>query len=286
MWKNNPASIALQENQVIASNKGGQDPAEHDPAEDDPAYLWSLGTGSSQSIRDRWHDRDCGGIWSLPLRLWDFLDAHFHGKRSWREFVLDHPVLEAQGKLLRFDVEFNKPEPGMDDVDCMAEMQDAARQRFEHSVEIANLINAIVVDMFYFELRSSPRHERGEVVVEGRMLCRWKAVQEGFAEWLAYVAQARVRVFLDGQSHGSFELDRHGNLFRDINVRLNSLQQRVVIQIQVGARRPRHLGGSPFSVWHLARIQGLDTVFGTARRANLKRSASVGSHPSKRQRRT
>jgi hypothetical protein len=271
----NPVGIALRENRALKRRAG-----DHEAGEHDPAYVVSLGTGSSKHIP---HHAD--GFWGMLLRMWGFFNSRFEGERSWRDFVLDHPRLQARGKLFRFDVAFDGKAPSLDNIDRIPEMKDLAFDQYASSATIDELELTVGVDMFYFELRCPTRDDMDEIVVAGRVLCRWKkSPKRSFQAWLRYVQDSKVRVIVEGQSRGYLEFDQHGNLVRDVDLRIKSPQNRVSVQIQSGSEKPQHIGGSPFCVASLAEMQGLDTALGVPERAKRKRVAECSTPPNKRAR--
>jgi hypothetical protein len=253
-WEIQPGRIGLCENRAIRYRDG-----DHAPDELAPAYVVSLGTGSSKLIGDRPHHAD--GFWGMVVRMWDFFNSRFHGQRSWRDLVLDNPVLHSQGKLFRFDVEFDGKGPSLDNIDRMPEMKALAFGQYASSPALHDLELAVGVDMFYFELRCPTRDDMDEVIVAGRVMCRWKSPKRHFQAWLRYVRTSKIRVIVEGQSKGHLDVDQHGNLVRNVDLRIKSLQSRLSIQIQIGSEKRRHIGGSPFCVATLAEVQGLDTPF-------------------------
>lgn len=254
---NNPASIALQEVAALF------------PATPEPSLVVSLGTGSARARRPDtsksrpfWKD-------SFLLRVFRAFWQYGNSKRAWQQ-LLSHQKVGKTGEFFRFDVEFEGPEPSLDDVNVMKEIGDIARETILDSSALDRLVFRIRAELFIFEL--DPRRPfqliNGVYECTGRIHCRLRAKTPEFHALMEQLDQTSA-TFLVGDSvvQGSFQ-DRSaklqdGNFFKEVRLRTPSRVEPFTISLRE-SDNTCPISGAPFTLQSLIDAQNLESRFGTA----------------------
>lgn len=276
MWQNDPGNLALEEVAAIY------------PSVNEPSLVVSLGTGSTRAD-DEPRMSPTRGIFKdgfIPRLFRAFklsmgrIDGHkFRSRR--RE--------GRKEQYFRFDIEFNGPEPALDDTTKMQELKAAAQSAIQGSKELDRLARCVVAELFVFELEHRPAREHGKYICVGHILCRLRANHPAFGVLISQLLKSSAKFLLQGHPlegsmrDGSY-LDAGGNFSKRVTVELADGRSDIEIQLQDGASEPCNISGSPFTVDSLVAAQQLDASFGTPHHAKRKRVDSTDVLSRKRQR--
>ena len=254
---NNPASIALQEVAALF------------PANPEPSLVVSLGTGSARVERpDTSRSR---ALWrdSFLLRVFRAFWQYGNSKRAWQQ-LLSHQKVGKSGEFFRFDVEFEGPEPSLDDVLVMKEIGDIARETILDSPALSRLVLRIRAELFIFELDDLRPFQlvNGMYECAGKIVCRLRAKTPEFEALMTQLGQSSA-TFLVGESvlPGSF-YDRSamledGNFSKEIKFCTPSRLDPFTISLRE-KDTPYPISGAPFTLQGLLNSQSLEARFGTA----------------------
>ncbi|MDF2434584.1 MAG: hypothetical protein JWP44_4215, partial [Mucilaginibacter sp.] len=170
----------------------------------------------------------------------------------------------------RFDVEFEGPEPSLDDVYVMKEIGDIARETMLDSPALDQLVFRLRAQLFFFELDPRCPFQLIDGVYEcvGSALCRLRAGTPEFETLMAQLDHSSAK-FLVGDSvvPGSFQ-DRSarvedGNFSKALTFRTSSRSEPLRISLQE-KETPCPISGAPFTLQWLIQAQNLEARFGTA----------------------
>jgi hypothetical protein len=267
---NNP--VPLVDSEIKAINASIRDP-----------LVVSVGTGLRKersldlpipSVPPGWKGR------FIP-RLYESLMRFMSGKRLWN----DYQRKERAGKSLRFDIDFEGKEPSLDQVDSIEEMAALAEKQFD-SRELEALANALICSLFHFEFESTPRLLGDHY--SGKILCDITPQHPAFEPLLERLVSSSARFVFNDQpigvvvGDGSY-VDGRGNFCKRIEFQGSGDEIAITLQLDM-ASKAEHISGSPFSIPHRVRTQGLDAIFGEANHKKRKRSLFIEEDRAKRPR--
>ncbi|KAH7303139.1 acyl transferase/acyl hydrolase/lysophospholipase [Stachybotrys elegans] len=231
---NNPVTIAMQEAAALF------------PATPKPSLVVSLGTGSARKGRPDTSTSRCFWRDSFPLRVFRAFWQSGSSSRAWTQ-LLSHQEMGDKGEFFRFDIEFDGPEPPLDDVLVMKEIRDEARDTMLDSPTLDCLVLRTRAELFFFELDP----ERPYQFIGG-------AYESRTPEFEAFMAQlnASSAEFLD-----RFTRLRDGNFSKVIKFQTPSRQEPIAISLrEKDTAYP--ISGAPFSLQWLIDAQQLEARFG------------------------
>jgi hypothetical protein len=251
--ENNPVRTAVREARTVAPSTL-------------PAFVVSLGTGSSSS-----------GPFSERLwgRLLDYLDKSLDSRSIWASFTQDHPELQRQGRLIRFDIDATH-RVRLDAVDEIPRLKQQTQERYTQSPgvpapDILMVKKLGLVNMFYFELMEDP-DEVLDGFLAGYILCHWTVGQEDSEHWWEYIRSQHVQIFVNGRLHGTLDTDCWGNIHLPLQIPFNEETTMIRVEVQLGDFPPTDIGNSPFSVADLRKWHGFDDPFGSCPGVARKRT--------------
>lgn len=274
--QNDPGNIALQEVAALFPNSV------------EPSLVVSLGTGAARvdEVPRMGPSRGLIRDGFIPRLLRAF-------KLSFGS-TIPHKHRSLRGKAtreqyFRFDIEFDHPEPELDDTTRMQEVKEHARSTIYNSKELDRLARCIVAELFLFELDSVPKKERGRYICQGRIICRLRAHTAAFQALLQQLNEASAVFLVQGHSlkdaNGNEpDRDRNGNFSKAVCLEVFDRRTSFAIQLKEGSSQPCGISGSPFSVESLVTAQRLEFPFGTADHAKRKRVHSIDLSSRKRPR--
>jgi hypothetical protein len=192
-------------------------------------------------------------------------------------------------QYFRYDIEFNGPEPALDDTTKMQELKAAARAAIQGSKELDRLARCIVAELFVFELERKPLKEQGKYMCVGYILCRLRANHPALGVLVDQLLKSSAKFLLQGYPlEGSLRdgtyLDAGGNFRKRVAVELVDGRSHIAIQLQEGDSEPCSISGSPFTIDSLVAAQQLDACFGTSYHVKRKRVDSTDALSRKLQR--
>jgi hypothetical protein len=261
---NNPVSIALQESASLF------------PDTPDPSQVVSFGNGFRPDRPDVSSSRCFWGALfmrilkdAFPMRIFRALLQYGSSRRTWEQ-LLGHLKVGRMGDFFRFDVEFEGPEPLLDSVVDMEKMADMARNEMLRSPDLYRLARRIRAENFVFELEPGGpfRLSNGMYQCTGRILCRLRARTPEFETFMTQLDQGSASFLvgdrvLPGSFHDRSARCEDGNFFKEVRLHMPSRLEPFAISLRVG-EAVCHISGSPFTLQRLAKLQKLDTRFGTA----------------------
>ncbi|CCD42661.1 similar to patatin-like phospholipase [Botrytis cinerea T4] len=275
--QNDPGNIALQEVAVTFPNSV------------EPSLVVSLGTGATRvnEVPEMGPSRGLLKDGFIPRLIRAF-------KLSFGSTIAHkHRSLRKQGhreQYFRFDIEFDHPEPELDDTTRMQEVKERARSAICGSKDIDQLARCVIAELFLFELDSVPKKERGRYICQGRIICRLRAHSTALQVLLEQLNRSSA-VFLvqghhlkDSLDDGSYE-DKDGNFGKTVSFEVFDKSTTFSIQLKEGSSQPCGISGSPFSIDSLVAAQQLECPFGTMDHIKRKRVNSIDLSSRKRPRR-
>jgi hypothetical protein len=225
---NNPASIAQWETRFIWPNKS------------EPDFALSLGTGTSSIVTD------CGP-WSKSrfyVRLFKSFMRNIDGEDAWRRFY-NSLTPDTQARYYRLNIPFSGPEPGLDDALRIPDLKASVLETIQSdSLTLTAVKDSMIASMFYFELDSVPKLEKGVYIclVE---TSSWFLIQGSPIRCVQSVPKSlppfKTRI--------TFSAD--------------SLEEVIAFSIRGVTSTAKMLSGFPTSLTSLITDQRLDSPFGT-----------------------
>ncbi|KFA53721.1 hypothetical protein S40293_09644 [Stachybotrys chartarum IBT 40293] len=279
---NNPASIALQEVAALFPNTP------------EPSLVVSLGTGSARverpdtsTPRSFWRDSFC-------LRVFRAFCQYGNSRRAWQQ-LLSHHKLGKTGEYFRFDVEFEGPEPSLDDVSVMEEIGEIARETMLDSPALDSLVLRMRAELFVFELdpERSIEFVNGMYECVGKIFCRLRANTPAFDAFMTQLDQSSATFLIDGTElpgnfHDCVARLSDGNFCKDIRFRTSSRLNPIAISLREDST-PCFISGAPFTLQRLVEAQKLGARFGTSdhrkRKWHVEEAREVRESQRKRSRR-
>ncbi|KAH7393734.1 patatin-like phospholipase-like protein [Cadophora sp. MPI-SDFR-AT-0126] len=273
--ENDPGNLALEEAAVIH------------PSIDEPSLVVSLGTGSSRPSEVPRMSPSRGilqdGFIARLLRAFklSFGSIRGHKFRSRRREG-------RKEQYFRFDMEFDGPEPALDDTTKMQELKAAARAAIHGSKELKRLARCVVAELFVFVLDHDPSKENGKYLCKGRILCRRRADDPAFDVLMEQLSKKSIKFFVEGHPlEGLIDnswLDPKGNFSKRVSIELVDRRSTFTIQLREGNMDPCSISGSPFTIDGLVSAQELNAPFGTSNHRKRMRVDSADVLCRKRQR--
>ncbi len=257
------------------------------PSIDEPSLVVSLGTGSSRPSDIPRMSPSRGilqdGFIARLLRAFklSFGSIRGHKFRSRRREG-------RKEQYFRFDMEFDGPEPALDDTTKMQELKSAARAAIYGSKELKRLARCIVAELFVFVLDHDPLKENGKYLCTGRILCRRRANHHAFNGLMEQLAKKSIKFLVEGRPlEGLIDnswLDPKGNFSKRVSIELVDRRSTFTIQLREGNMDPCSISGSPFTINGLVAVQELSAPFGTSNHRKRMRVDSSDVLCRKRQR--
>jgi hypothetical protein len=184
----------------------------------------------------------------------------------------------------RFNIEFDGPEPSLDDVSKMQELKESVRRAIAGSTELDRLARRMIAELFVFELDSTPIKENGQFMCAGHVICRLRANSDALGVLLTQLTRSLAKFILQDRSIGGSFLDGDGNFRRRLIFEVPDRSSPISIQLQEGQSQPCSISGSPFTIRGLVVVQELDACFGRADHVKRKRVDSTDMLSRKRTR--
>jgi hypothetical protein len=258
------------------------------PHTDEPSLVVSLGTGSphQDEVPRMSPSRGILRDGFIPRLFRAFLISL--GSNVGHKFRSRHREGRKE-QYFRFDIEFDGPEPGLDDVTRMQEVKAAARSAVYGSKELDRLARCVVAELFIFELEPGYRKEKGQFLCVGRIFCRLRANGTALGMLLNRLTTSSAKFLLQGRplggspKDGSY-LDSGGNFNKTVVFEIHDRRSPISIHLQDGLSPPCSISGSPFSIDALVAAQHLEDSFGRADHVKRKRVNSIDTLCRKRRR--
>ncbi|TGO90888.1 hypothetical protein BPOR_0047g00110 [Botrytis porri] len=261
--QNDPGNIALQEVSALFPNSL------------EPSLVVSLGTGAARVDNVPYMGPSRGLIKDgfIPRLVRAF-------KLSFGSTIPHkHRSLRSRGsreQYFRFDIEFDHPEPELDDTTRIQEVKEHARSTICESKELDHLARCVIAELFLFELNDVPRKERGRYVCHGRIICRLRAHVPAFKALLEQLKKSSAVFLVQGHpvkccTEDETSKDQNGNFSKAVSIEVFDKRTSFTIQLKEGSSQPCSISGSPFSIESLVTAQHLDSPFGTVDHVKRKR---------------
>ncbi|KAH7303728.1 acyl transferase/acyl hydrolase/lysophospholipase [Stachybotrys elegans] len=252
---NNPVTIAMQEAAALF------------PATPKPSLVVSLGTGSARKGRPDTSTSRCFWRDSFPLRVFRAFWQSGSSSRAWTQ-LLSHQEMGNKGEFFRFDIEFDGPEPALDDVLVMEEIRDEARDAMLDSPTLDRLVLRTRAELFFFELDPERPYQLIGGVYEcvGRISCRLRARTPEFEAFMAQLNASSAKFLISDRVlptdfQDRFTRLRDGNFSKVIKFQTPSRQDPITISLrEKDTAYP--ISGAPFSLQWLIDAQQLEARFG------------------------
>ncbi|KAI9656458.1 MAG: hypothetical protein M1821_004664 [Bathelium mastoideum] len=271
--ENNPVGPALSETEAMF------------PLVEEPDYVVSLGTGGPRceaSAPDTSGSRGLvrDGFISRAFRaFWESM----RGKRAWKTLTGSGRT-KSSGKYHRLDIEFDGPEPRLDDVESIPNLQSKVAADTSISKVVDNIARCAIASLFYFELDSIPKHINGKYVGSGSIFCVLCRRDPAFAVLIQKLAKGNgAFVIGDCRLPGAFGdescFDKDGNFQKHVVL---SVHNKFSVFLREGNLNPCNISGSPFVIEKMVIAQGLDADMGLPDHRKRRRNSDCGLPSPKR----
>ncbi|RDL30200.1 uncharacterized protein BP5553_10478 [Venustampulla echinocandica] len=276
---NDPGSLALEEVAAIY------------PLVDGPSLVLSLGTGSPR-LADVPRMSPTRGVFRDG-----FIPRLFRAFRHSMGSINGHKFRSRQRgghkeQYFRFDIEFDGPEPALDDTTKIQELKAAARSAIHGSEELDRLARCVVAELFVFELDHErlPLPENGKYLCAGRILCRLRANHPAFQVLLDQLSKSSAKFLfqgspLAGSAKDASYFDEGGDFRKRVTFEVPNRGAPISIHLREGSSEPSSISGSPFTIDTLAAALQLECCFGRPDHVKRKRPGTNDRLSRKRQRR-
>ncbi|KAI9767708.1 MAG: hypothetical protein M1839_004369 [Geoglossum umbratile] len=195
-------------------------------------------------------------------------------------------IFQTHPRYHRLDIEFDGPEPRLDDTDSMPELKSKAGTDRSLSKVIDNIARCVIASLFYFELDSVPERSNGEYIGTGCILCSLRYNNPAFRVLLDRLSSNNARFYLNDclisgivGDYSSF--GRDGNFRKRLELKATN---KFMISLKQDESEPCNISGSPFSIDRLVLAQGLNASFGRANHRKRKRLSDSDVPARKKQR--
>ncbi|KAI9772432.1 MAG: hypothetical protein M1840_000635 [Geoglossum simile] len=249
------------------------------PFIEEPDFVVSLGTGaprkndpSMSGPRNVWKD---GAFPRLCRMYWEKIRD-----RKVRQVFRTHP------RYHRLDIEFDGPEPRLDDTGSMPKLKSKVQTDRSLSKIIDNIARCVIASLFYFELDSIPERSNGEYIGTGYILCSLRYNNPAFRVLLDRLSSSNARFYLNGYLVPGIvgdpsSIGRDGNFRKWLELRVIN---KFTISLKQDESEPCNISGSPFLIDKLVLAQGLNAFFGRADHRKRKMLSDSNVPARKRQR--
>ena len=142
------------------------------PLVEEPDFVVSLGTGGPRPDPDGPSTSGSRGLLKdgcFPRCFRAFWET-MRGKRDWQALTSSGRP-KSSGKFHRLDIEFDGPEPMLDGVGNIPNLQSKVLEDPSISSVLENIAHCAISSLFYFELRSIPKHAGNEYIGSGSIRC-------------------------------------------------------------------------------------------------------------------
>ncbi|OCT52722.1 putative Patatin-like serine hydrolase [Cladophialophora carrionii] len=259
---NNPINIALWESRYIW------------PSVVRPDVVLSLGTGYEETgqspvvmtpkVKFPWSFSF--SVRETPLhRLIQSFKGSMDGQSTWRE-LMNHIHEDEKRDYFRLTLELPGPEPAIDDYGAMELLSSAVRLQPRGPEARRNVLMALLISSFYFELHEIPTYNNGMYYCNGAIRCR----SSGALRSLLNVHPLGDLEFFNGRtSLGAFLSDRDlckscRRYQKTVHFFVKSLEDEISLCLKWSVDQTRNISAMPRRVsWFIDR-QGLDMPFGAA----------------------
>jgi hypothetical protein len=196
------------------------------------------------------------------------VEHHFDGEETYRDMREIGRAAgpgeqdEMDGRFHRFNLLLDGKLPDLADAQAMERLSHEAWEHFSSDPAVLDLARAIIASSFYFELRCMPIFENGVYICYGRVLCRISVANSVFESFMQkldtmsatfYIRQSACR----GRGKQGFSFDQTGNFSKPVSFRVESLDERVDVRVELLSSHKYSISASPFTVATLIRLQGL-----------------------------
>lgn len=238
----------------------------------------SLSTGSSKQSKIQPSIAVTLLKYFFIARLLQLLLTQNESEQEWKK-ALQHQKIGENGNFFRFNVEFDKKEPSLDNVEDLAYLGQIAKESIHKSPELIRLAHCIRAELFFFELSQKPRLLNGVYDCTGYLICRLPQDTPGFKALMDR---------LDEES-ATFQIGSRC-LSGDINSQFiagDSVYWRKIIKFQVSGKKSLFsitlregplggipISGSPFTIDWLISAQRLNAVFGSSDHRSISVAAN------------
>ena len=99
-------------------------------------------------------------------RLWRSFMSSIDGQRVWRDFYNRFDA-RTRADNFRLNVYLPFEEPGIDDISRMDELRSSVHSQTKHNRECPEVVIALLISSFYFELLGTPTYSSGKYTCNG-----------------------------------------------------------------------------------------------------------------------
>jgi hypothetical protein len=201
-------------------------------------------------------------------RLLQLLLTQNESEQEWKR-ALQHQKIGENGNFFRFNVEFDKKEPSLDNIEDLAYLGQIARESIHNSPELIRLAHCIRAELFFFELSQKPRLLNGVYDCTGYLICRLPQGTPGFTALMDRLDEESATFKMGSRclsgDMGSNTTTGDGVYWRRmIKFQVSGRRTLFSVTLTEGPLGDIPISGSPFTIDWLVRAQRLDAVFGSS----------------------
>ena len=240
-----------------------------------PDFVLSLGTGEpaedeSRPMSTQYGTWGKGALFRMCRLAWEKM----------RDTKLRHS-LRNHSRYLRLDLKVDGPEPRLDDVGSMLQLERRALDDSALLPLIDETASRAVASLFYFELANRTEAWNDRYIGEGHIYCTLCSGHAAYRSLMDYISNPARGFFLDGVRvpfHLASCLNRDGRFALPLSLKVHDEFR---ITFKHTEESDFHISASPFSISSLESVQGLTTSWGRPGRKRGRCNA-VADRPAKR----
>lgn len=199
------------------------------------------------------------------MRLFESLMRNIDAEDAYKRHLNSKPR-EVRHRCHRLNIQFNGPEPSLDDASKVPELKMATHESIlQDIVAIPSLINSMMASMFYFELDELPLPEADGYYCHGFIYCRLDIPPEGLRYLYQRLFETTSWFIVQGSPVSCVQnIPRSLPPFkRRVSFRTQSMAEVIAMSIRGITSSSVELSGFPTTLSKLVEAQQLYSPFGT-----------------------
>ncbi len=242
----------------------------------------SLGTGVSKKNNKTLEEAQSETLLQsrfLP-RLFRSFMLLLDGQRTWNELWNSLP-LDTKDRYHRLNTEFDGPEPQLDDIKAMNDLEQQTKTSAITSKTLTPCADNLIASLFYVELDDLPTFDRSFFRCRAHICCRWSSNNPALLRLVSRMAQTDTRFYVNGRVYMGVDVavvddvNNRRPFRKPVEFDASNLKDLINISIAGITTSPRNISNCPYILADLVRDQGLECVFG--REDHRKRKRSIPS---------
>lgn len=252
----------------------------------EPDVVVSLGTGVSKKYGGTLEEASTETLLQsrfLP-RLFRSFMVLLDGQRTWHEFWNSLP-LDARDRYHRLNTEFDGPEPQLDDIRAMSDLEQQTKTSAVTSNTLTPCADNLIASLFYLELDGYPIFDKSVFRCRAHICCRWSSNNLALLRLASRMAKTETRFYVNGRVYTGVdelminELNNRQPFRRPVEFEVSHLNDLINVSVAGVTTRPRNISNCPYVLASLIQDQGLECVFGREDHQKRKRLVPADGEP-------